>query len=102
MARKRATAYTALLWHVGVFVVINAFFWILDLSTGAEGLQWAYWITIFWGLALVFTSSPIWLVTAAQRNANTENPSPSSSPRTLSNPSNSVISNRPYPAIWAV
>ena len=51
-AEKRAKSYTGLLWHIGVFVVINAFFWILDLVTGAEGIQWAYWITLFWGLAL--------------------------------------------------
>jgi hypothetical protein len=38
VARKRARAYTALMWHIGVLVVINAFFWILDLGTGAEGL----------------------------------------------------------------
>ena len=53
-AQKRAKSYTGLLWHIGVFIVINAFFWILDLVTGAEGIQWAYWITIFWGLALAF------------------------------------------------
>ena len=53
-AQKRAKSYTSLLWHIGVFIVINAFFWILDLVTGAEGIQWAYWITIFWGLALAF------------------------------------------------
>jgi len=51
-ARKRAKSYIGLLWHIGVFIVINAFFWILDLTTGAEGIQWAYWITIFWGFAL--------------------------------------------------
>jgi Na+/melibiose symporter-like transporter len=51
-ARKRAKSYTSLLWHIGVFIVISAFFWILDLTTGAEGIQWAYWITIFWGFAL--------------------------------------------------
>ena len=53
-AHKRAKASTSLMWHIGVFIIINAFFWILDLATGAEGLQWAYWITIFWGLALAF------------------------------------------------
>ena len=53
-AQKRAKSYTGLLWHIGVFIVINAFFWTLDLVTGAEGIQWAYWITIFWGLALAF------------------------------------------------
>ncbi|MBG7606043.1 MAG: 2TM domain-containing protein [Actinobacteria bacterium] len=53
-AQKRAKSYTDMLWHIGVFIVINAFLWILDLVTGAEGIQWAYWITIFWGLALAF------------------------------------------------
>jgi hypothetical protein len=53
-ARKRAKAFTDLMWHIGVFVVINGFLWILDLATGQEGIQWAYWITIFWGVALAF------------------------------------------------
>jgi hypothetical protein len=53
-ARKRAKGFTNLMWHIGVFVVINGFFWTLDLITGAEGIQWAYWITIFWGVALAF------------------------------------------------
>ena len=53
-AHKRAKSYTSLMWHIGAFVVINGFFWILDLITGASGVQWAYWITIFWGVALAF------------------------------------------------
>jgi hypothetical protein len=53
-AHKRAKAFSGLMWHIGAFVIINAFFWILDLTTGAEGVQWAYWITVFWGLALAF------------------------------------------------
>lgn len=53
-AHKRAEAFTDLMWHIGAFVVINAFLWILDLMTGADGVQWAYWITIFWGFALAF------------------------------------------------
>ena len=32
-ARKRAKSYTSLLWHIGEFIVINGFFWILDLTT---------------------------------------------------------------------
>jgi hypothetical protein len=39
---------------VGAFLIINAFFWILDLIIGQSGLQWAYWITLFWGFALAF------------------------------------------------
>ena len=53
-AHRRARYLTGLYWHVGAFVVLNAFFWILDLLIGASGIQWAYWITLFWGLALAF------------------------------------------------
>ena len=53
-ARARARYLTGLLWHLGAFVIINAFFWILDLTVGAEGVQWAFWITLFWGFALAF------------------------------------------------
>jgi apolipoprotein N-acyltransferase len=53
-ARERAEAYTALMWHIGSFVVLNGFFWILDAVTGPAGFQWAYWITIFWGFGLAF------------------------------------------------
>jgi Na+/melibiose symporter-like transporter len=53
-ARKRAKSYTGLMWNIGTFLVINAFFWLLDIATGSDGVQWAYWITISWGLALAF------------------------------------------------
>jgi hypothetical protein len=52
--RVCAKYLTGLVWHAGAFVVINAFFWILDLWVGAGGLQWAFWITLFWGFALAF------------------------------------------------
>ena len=54
LARQRAKYLTGLLWHVGVFAIINAFFWVLDLFVGEAGVQWAFWITLFWGLALLF------------------------------------------------
>jgi hypothetical protein len=54
LAQRRAKYLTDLIWHVGAFVIINTFFWILDLWTGASGLQWAFWITLFWGFALLF------------------------------------------------
>jgi hypothetical protein len=53
-ARRRARYLTGLLWHVGAFVIINAFFWLLDLATGPPGIQWADWITLPWGFALAF------------------------------------------------
>lgn len=53
-ARQRARYLTSLLWHIGAFVIINAAFWLMDLTLGASGLQWAYWITGMWGFALAF------------------------------------------------
>ncbi len=53
-AERRAKYLTGMLWHVGAFVIINAFFWILDLVVGQDGIQWAFWITLFWGFALLF------------------------------------------------
>lgn len=54
LAHKRAAYDVGLLWHVGAFVIINAFFWLLDIIVGAPGVQWAFWITLFWGFALLF------------------------------------------------
>ncbi len=51
---RRAKNLTDLMWHVGAFLIINAFFWILDAMLGQAGIQWAYWITLFWGFALAF------------------------------------------------
>ena len=51
---RRAKYLTDLMWHVGAFLIINAFFWALDLLVGEEGVQWAWWITLFWGVALAF------------------------------------------------
>ncbi len=51
---RRATYLTGLMWHIGTFVIINTFFWVLDLVVGQSGIQWAYWITLFWGFALAF------------------------------------------------
>jgi hypothetical protein len=53
-AQTRAKYLTGLLWHLGAFTIINAFFWILDLTLGESGIQWAFWITLFWGLGLAF------------------------------------------------
>jgi len=53
-ARRRAKYLSGLLWHVGAFIIINAFFWMLDLAVGEDGLQWAYWITAMWAVGLAF------------------------------------------------
>lgn len=53
-ARARAKSLADLLWHIGAFVIVNAFLWLMDLTLGDGGADWAYWITVFWGLALAF------------------------------------------------
>ena len=54
LADRRAKYLTGLLWHVGTFVIVNAGFWVLDLTIGRPGAQWAYWITGVWAFALAF------------------------------------------------
>jgi uncharacterized membrane protein (UPF0136 family) len=41
------------MWHVATFVIVNAFLWGIDIIKGG-GLNWAYWVTITWGLGLAF------------------------------------------------
>ena len=53
-AQRRARSLTALLWHIGAFVIVNGFFWLMDYSLGTPGMQWAYWITAIWGFGLLF------------------------------------------------
>lgn len=53
-ARIRAKYLTGLIWHVGAFFILNLFLWVLDAGIGQEGIQWAYWITGMWGIALAF------------------------------------------------
>ena len=52
-ARKRAKSLVDLLWHLGVFVIVNAFIWLQDYYTGG-GIEWAFWVTIPWGMGLAF------------------------------------------------
>jgi hypothetical protein len=46
-----ASALSDLLWHTGAFIVVNAFIWIQDIAIGG-GVDYAYWITIPWGIGL--------------------------------------------------
>ena len=52
-ALKRAKEYTDLMWHIATFAIIIPMLWFIDLASG-DGLNWAYWPTIGWGLAVAF------------------------------------------------
>lgn len=45
-------ARVELIWHAVVFLVVNAFVWLQDIAVGG-GVDYAYWITIPWGIGLV-------------------------------------------------
>lgn len=57
----RSKYLAGLQWHFGAFVIINAFFWLMDLALGQSGLQWAYWITVPWAFALAFHVLAWWV-----------------------------------------
>jgi len=51
-AARRAGALTGVLWHAATFLIINGFLWFIDLQQ--SGLDWAYWVTVSWGIAIAF------------------------------------------------
>lgn len=48
----RSRELTDVVLHATAFAIVNAFLWLQDLALGG-GLEYAYWVTIPWGLALV-------------------------------------------------
>ena len=46
-AGMRVKEFTGLMWHIVIFVMANTFFWFIVPKA-------AIWITIFWGIALIF------------------------------------------------
>ena len=52
-ARKRVKEYTDVMWHLATYIIVNAFLWGIDII-GGDGVNWAYWVTITWGIGLAF------------------------------------------------
>ncbi len=56
LAEKHVESVRDFFYHLMVFVVVNAVLVIVDLrDTGDQavlGLDWAYWLILFWGLGL--------------------------------------------------
>lgn len=46
-----ASELSELIWHAVAFLVVNAFVWTQDIAMG-DGLNYAYWLTIPWGIGL--------------------------------------------------
>lgn len=49
--KAQRSGWSDVLGHAGVFLVVNAFLWIQDIALG-DGLNYAYWVTIPWGIGL--------------------------------------------------
>ena len=56
LAEQHVKAVRDFFYHLMVFVMVNALMVIIDLrATGDQavlGLDWAYWLILFWGLGL--------------------------------------------------
>lgn len=56
-ARKRVEEVSDFYYHLMVYVFVNALLIIVDRTGGPNdrfiGLDWAFWVVLFWGLGLV-------------------------------------------------
>lgn len=57
-AKKHLKAIRDFMYHLMVFVFVNGLLVILDVRAGVGdqaivGLDWAYWVILFWGVGLV-------------------------------------------------
>jgi hypothetical protein len=57
-ARKHLKIIRDFMYHLMVFIFVNGLLVILDVRAGAGdqavlGLDWAYWVILFWGVGLV-------------------------------------------------
>ncbi len=50
--RDQQSELAALVAHVAIFAAVNAFLWVQDIVSGG-GLEYAYWVTIPWGIGLL-------------------------------------------------
>ncbi len=57
-AKKNLKVVRDFLYHLMVFLFVSGLFVILDVRAGSGemavlGMDWAYWIILFWGIGLV-------------------------------------------------
>jgi hypothetical protein len=59
-AKTRVEAIRGWYVHVIVYVIVNAGLFAIDLATG-DGINWAYWPLIGWGIGLAIHTVVVWL-----------------------------------------
>lgn len=65
-AAKRVEAKLAFWKHLGSYIIVNGFLWIMAFITSGNfsghsaGRYWPIWITLCWGIGLAFQAWSIW------------------------------------------
>ncbi len=57
-AEKRLDEVKGFYSHLGIFIAINVLLVIINVIT-SPGQWWFYWVTIFWGIAVIFHGSRV-------------------------------------------
>lgn len=70
---KEPSERAALITHIAVFVLVNGVLWAQDILAGG-GLEYAYWVTIPWGVGLV--AHIIAYLASARHTGHTATPHP--------------------------
>lgn len=52
-AKRRVEKVKGFYSHLGIFIVINVLLVLLNVLT-TPGYWWFYWVTLFWGIAVIF------------------------------------------------
>lgn len=60
-AQERVRALRGFYSHLVTYVVVNVVFVIINLVT-SPGQLWFYWITLFWGIGLVFHAFDVFTI----------------------------------------
>jgi hypothetical protein len=50
-AQKRVEAIRGFYIHLGVYVIVNVFLFLINIITSPEGL-WFYWVLLGWGIGV--------------------------------------------------
>ncbi len=53
-AKKRVDARRSFLYTLGLYVIVNIALFLINLITLSDGGWWFYWVTIFWGVGMLF------------------------------------------------
>lgn len=59
-AKERVKEIKGFYSHLISYLIVNVALIIINLATNPEKL-WFYWVTIFWGIGLIFNASSVFL-----------------------------------------